>query len=444
MASPPLTPSNLAPARSEWRFFPVTAPTEWIEDYRPGKFHPVHFGDQFKDRRYRILRKLGYGAYSTVWLARDEQMKCYVALKILAAQSTDSDNEPSILKYLAQHTLSHPGKYHIIVLKDSFKHNGPNGEHTCLVFTAMGPSTATVVEHLPEELLSKIDPKIWYPIWMARSILQQALLGIDFLHQIGIVHGDIQPGNLLFLATDLASVEETRLSQKDVMPESMVSIERQDGKVDRWAPKYLVLNQPLMEFVKLDSNFVIKISDMGGAFFKDKPPKHLVTPVSLRSPETILKEVPTTNQDMWSFGCLIFEFITGRPLFVVDNAGDENETNDDHFLQLFSTLGPIPMDILSKWSRANIYFNSHGENIKNYIGNLLEGFDMSLLEDQPTLEELFEQYKPVGMEREESREVMRILRWILQYDASKRPLSSELLRDPWFVRVGGGISDFVV
>jgi non-specific serine/threonine protein kinase len=74
MASPPSTPSRLVPAqRSEWRFCPITAPTEWVEDYRPGKFHPVDLGDRFKNGRYRILRKLGYGAYSTVWLARDEQ-----------------------------------------------------------------------------------------------------------------------------------------------------------------------------------------------------------------------------------------------------------------------------------------------------------------------------------------------------------------------------------
>lgn len=191
----------------------------------------------------------------------------YVVLKILTAQSTASETESSILETIALNTLPHPGKEHIISLKDYFKHKGPNGEHGCLVFEAMGPSTAAMVECLPEPLLSKTGRRERYPIWMARSILRQALLGIDFLHRIGIVHGDLQPGNLLFLATDLTSVGEIHLSQKDIEPTSLVPIERQDGKVDLWAPKYLAVNQPLTEFVELDPNFIIKISDMGGGLF---------------------------------------------------------------------------------------------------------------------------------------------------------------------------------
>lgn len=56
--------------RSQWRFRPLRAPTEWIEEYRPGGYHPVELGDVFVNK-YRVVRKLGYGAYSTVWLAHD-------------------------------------------------------------------------------------------------------------------------------------------------------------------------------------------------------------------------------------------------------------------------------------------------------------------------------------------------------------------------------------
>ncbi len=47
--------------------------TEFMENYGPGLLCPVHFGDLFKGARYRILRKLGYGVYSTVWLAIDRE-----------------------------------------------------------------------------------------------------------------------------------------------------------------------------------------------------------------------------------------------------------------------------------------------------------------------------------------------------------------------------------
>lgn len=44
---------------------------EPIEDYGPGGFHPVHFGDLLHDGQYKIVRKLGFGAFSTAWLAKD-------------------------------------------------------------------------------------------------------------------------------------------------------------------------------------------------------------------------------------------------------------------------------------------------------------------------------------------------------------------------------------
>lgn len=70
--SPVLTPSSRAPGtRDQWRFEPLTVPTECIESYRPGGLHPVHLDDMLHAGRYKVIRKLGYGAFSTVWLAQD-------------------------------------------------------------------------------------------------------------------------------------------------------------------------------------------------------------------------------------------------------------------------------------------------------------------------------------------------------------------------------------
>jgi serine/threonine-protein kinase SRPK3 len=43
---------------------------EIVPGYRPEYFYPVKLGQVFHDR-YQVLTKLGYGAWSTIWLARD-------------------------------------------------------------------------------------------------------------------------------------------------------------------------------------------------------------------------------------------------------------------------------------------------------------------------------------------------------------------------------------
>lgn len=50
----------------------MTEEEEDLEDYKYGGYHPVHIGDEFAGR-YVVVRKLGWGHFSTVWLARDDQ-----------------------------------------------------------------------------------------------------------------------------------------------------------------------------------------------------------------------------------------------------------------------------------------------------------------------------------------------------------------------------------
>ena len=69
-SSPPPTPPSKPPADpEEWRFEEMGAVCEWVEEYCPGGFHPVNVGDTFRDGEYTVIRKLGDGSYSTVWLA---------------------------------------------------------------------------------------------------------------------------------------------------------------------------------------------------------------------------------------------------------------------------------------------------------------------------------------------------------------------------------------
>ena len=45
---------------------------EDMEDYKKGGYHPVKISDVYNSR-YVVLRKLGWGHFSTVWLARDSR-----------------------------------------------------------------------------------------------------------------------------------------------------------------------------------------------------------------------------------------------------------------------------------------------------------------------------------------------------------------------------------
>ncbi|PGH11407.1 hypothetical protein AJ79_04908 [Helicocarpus griseus UAMH5409] len=56
--------------------------------YRPGGFHPVHLGEVY-DRKYKVLRKLGFGRYSTVGLVQSERkevlLKCLDLFSVIVA-----------------------------------------------------------------------------------------------------------------------------------------------------------------------------------------------------------------------------------------------------------------------------------------------------------------------------------------------------------------------
>lgn len=48
---------------------------EGVDAYRKGGYHAVRVGDQFAGGRYIAQRKLGWGHFSTVWLAFDTRCK---------------------------------------------------------------------------------------------------------------------------------------------------------------------------------------------------------------------------------------------------------------------------------------------------------------------------------------------------------------------------------
>lgn len=167
---------------------------EGTDDYRRGGYHAVRIGDSFKGGRYVVQSKLGWGHFSTVWLAWDTQNNRYVALKVQKSAQHYTEaamDEIAILKQIAEGDVD--DKKCVVKLLDHFKHTGPNGQHVCMVFEFLGDNLLTLIKYYDYRGM---------PLHMVKEICFSVLVGLDYLHrQLSIIHTDLKPENILLLST---------------------------------------------------------------------------------------------------------------------------------------------------------------------------------------------------------------------------------------------------
>ncbi|BCR88234.1 serine/threonine-protein kinase [Aspergillus chevalieri] len=352
--------------------YSCTIDAEPLHRYAKGGYHPITLGGFLADGRYKILHKLGWGGYSTVWAARDEREGTYVAVKIRVAEE-DDDREHRELNVMKKLASIHPHSPHVMHVVDDFDLEGPNGTHRCLVFELLGPSVPDMID------ARFSDGRL--PGKLAKTIAKQVVSGLEFLHQEKIGHGEIG------------------------------HVHRSDGKaLEPGIPEYVV--RPAGTHSWPLSN-IIKIVDFGESFLQQTIPQTLHTPLTVRAPEVIFGDHLDYRVDLWSLGCLLFELFVGQLPF--DSFLITPKILVDQMLEMTSEA--LPERWLGLWEAmgGGVGAESSGPGLQEWLGNMY--FDGERREDFTS---------------EDIAKLGQIIRKLLRFEPSARASASEILSDPWF------------
>ncbi|CAI5757828.1 unnamed protein product [Candida verbasci] len=177
------------------------ADEEDLKDYVPGGYHPCYIGEEYKNGKYTLVRKLGWGHFSTVWLAKNNDNHCHVAIKVVRSAKHYTETAIDEIKLLDMVTTSdihHPGHQHVIQLLDTFTHKGPNGVHVVMVFEVLGENLLGLIRKYKHRGI---------PIVFVKQIAKQLLSALDFLHRkCGVIHTDLKPENILIEIGDVETI----------------------------------------------------------------------------------------------------------------------------------------------------------------------------------------------------------------------------------------------
>jgi len=143
--------------------------------------------------RYRVERVIGRGAMGTVWLCRDEVLGRDVAVKQmgLLAHESEPDRERALREARAAAALNHPSVVPVFDVVDD------------------GTAPWLVMEYVPSRTLAEIieEDGALSPDRLAH-IGAQVASGLAAAHELGIIHRDVKPANVLVTEDDRAKVSD--------------------------------------------------------------------------------------------------------------------------------------------------------------------------------------------------------------------------------------------
>lgn len=409
------------------------------ERYCSGGYHPLSLGDVLH-QRYHIVHKLGFGSFSTTWLAQDVQRQDkYVAIKVKTAESDCDSSETRTWRHVwdAANTVrsedesrQHAPPYNAAVgahsmppIWDEFTVEGPNGTHLCVV---TDPARMTVAEAQDASYTRLFQPDV------ARAIVAQLIEAVAFMHTRGYVHADLHLGNILLeLPNSIAELSPDQLYDtygSPILEPVKVIGNGKEQPLSTKIPSHIVIPAwfgTSSEDVRLHEASVI-LSDFGEAFMPSTEQRcRSKTPLTIRPPEARFSpEKPLSfAADIWTLACSIWTILGQRPLVDIFSSTDDYVTREQ-----VDALGILPQDWWMQWDVRSQYFDSQV--------NLLDSTCKRM-----SLEDRFEHsiQKPrrdCGMATVSDKEkiaLLGMLRAMLAFVPEERPTAASLLDCEWMV-----------
>ncbi|XP_059469032.1 SRSF protein kinase 3-like [Neocloeon triangulifer] len=411
-------------------------------DYCPGGYHPLALGEWLNQGRYFCTRKLGWGQFSTVWLAWDTLEKRFVAIKVVKSSQQYTDVAKDEIRLLLDVRRRYTqegilGAERVVQLLDNFQVSGPNGIHQCMVFDVLGVNLL--------KLVAESDYK-GIPLIQVKQITRQVLEGLHYLHNAcGVIHCDIKPENILLATTQdqvrrLAAEAFDLVEAGQPLPPSFVcsstlTTQRQRrrslcfwdkirhniiGPEDVGLPANLkddadMRRQLLMAADPLGPSSVV-LADLGNACYIDNHFSDEIQTRQYRCFEVLIGAEYGPAADIWSVACVAYELATGRFLF--SGKADENgSATDNHIASIEALLGPAPKHIALAGHLSK----------RTYMSNGLLRPDLK--QTSAKIEDLL--MKEAGMDATEAGKFSDFLKYLLHLDWTKRPTAYEALQHPW-------------
>jgi len=215
---------------------------------------------------YQILASIGVGGMGQVFRARDSRLNRDVALKILPdAFASDPDRlarftrEAQVLA-----SLNHSNIAHIHGLEES------------------GDVRAIVMELVEGEDLSQRIARGALPLDQALPIAKQIAEALEAAHDQGVVHRDLKPANIMVRSDGVVKVLDFGLARPSDSPAASTAA---------------AVNSPTVTSPAMTVRGMI----LGTAAYM--------------APEQARGQAVSTRADVWAFGVIVWEMLTGRQLF---------------------------------------------------------------------------------------------------------------------------------